>query len=82
MSEYDPPSPAELRAILQALGLSRSQAGKLADVTGNRIGKWCSAGAAMPYSVLFTIVSKHCNLPLSTANWRSEIKAIFEGQGE
>lgn len=78
MSVYDPPNPEELREILQTLGLSRSQAGKLADVTGNRIGKWCSAGAAMPYSVLFTIVAKHCNLQLSEADWRSEIKALFE----
>lgn len=82
MSVYDPPNPEELREILQTLGLSRSQAGRLADVTGNRIGKWCSTGAAMPYSVLFTIVAKHCNLQLSEADWRSEIKAIFERQGE
>ncbi|RVU81549.1 hypothetical protein EOL70_26275 [Leucothrix sargassi] len=73
MSDYVPPTPEELRALLQALGLSRSEAGKLADVTGNKIGKWCSGGA-IPYSVLFTIIAKHNGILLSAGSWRNELK--------
>lgn len=78
MSDYIPPSPDALREILHTLGLSRSQAGKLADVTGNRVGKWCSNGGAIPYSVLFTIFAKRCNLHVSPMDWRDEIKGCIE----
>lgn len=74
MSDYDPPSPDEFRQLLQDLELSRGQAGKLADVTGNRIGKWCSAGGgAVPFSVLFTIVARQRNIQLSPHLWRDEL---------
>ena len=73
MSEYVPPSPEELRLLLQDLGLSRSEAGKLADVTGNKIGKWCSGGA-IPYSVLFTIIAKSNGIKISADSWRNELK--------
>ena len=73
MSDYVPPSPEELRLLLQDLGLSRSQAGKLADVTGNKVGKWCSGGA-IPYSVLYTIFSKSLNIQVSAAGWRDELR--------
>mgnify|MGYP000454027810 CR=1 FL=1 len=74
MSDYVPPSPEELRLLLQDLGLSRSQAGKLADVTGNKVGKWCSGGA-IPYSVLFTIVTKSLDIKVSATGWRDELKS-------
>lgn len=73
MSEYIPPSPEELRSLLQDMELSRGEAGKLADVSGNKVGKWCSGGA-MPYSVLFTIVAKKYDLNISMADWREELR--------
>lgn len=73
MSEYIPPSPEELRSLLQEMGLSRSEAGKLADVSGNKVGKWCSGGA-IPYSVLFTIVARHFEIQVSKAGWKEELK--------
>jgi hypothetical protein len=77
MSDYDPPSPDEFRQLLQTLALSRGQAGKLADVTGNRVGKWCSAGGGtVPFSVLFTIVSRHLNIRISPLLWRDELANI------
>ena len=82
MTDYVPPTPEELRALLQAVGLSRSQAGKLADVTGNSVGKWCSSGGAIPYSVLFTIVAKSCNLQVSSIDWRGEIRGILDKSKE
>ncbi len=76
MSDYDPPSPEEFRELLQTLELSRGQAGKLSDVTGNRVGKWCNTGSgSIPFSVLFTIVARHKNLQLSPAMWRKEFKS-------
>lgn len=74
MSNYVPPTPEELRALLQNLGLSRSEAGKLADVSGNKIGKWCSGGA-IPYSVLFTIIAKSSDVQVTQADWRNELTA-------
>ena len=74
MSEYIPPSPEELRSLLQKMGLSRGEAGKLADVSGNKIGKWCSGGV-IPYSVLFTIIARHSKVQISEAGWREELKS-------
>lgn len=77
MSDYDPPSPDEFRELLQTLALSRGQAGKLAGVTGNRIGKWCSpGGGTVPFSVLYTIVSRGQNIGISPSLWRDELADI------
>lgn len=79
MSEYDPPSPDELRELLQVLELSRGRAGKLADVTGNRVGKWCSAGGgSVPFSVLFTVIARHQHLQVSPSLWRDELAATLK----
>ncbi len=79
MSDYIPPSSNELRELLQMIKLSRGQAGKLADVTGNRIGKWCSPnGGAIPYSVLFTVLARGCGLQVSPALWRDELTAFLK----
>jgi predicted transcriptional regulator len=75
MSDYISPSPEELKSLLYEIGLSRSETGKLADVTGNKIGKWCS-GDVMPYSVLFTIVAKSYKINISQKSWREEIASF------
>ena len=75
MSDYVPPSPEELKALLQVMALSRGQAGKLADVSGNKVGKWCSGGA-IPYSVLFTIIAKAADIQVSQVDWRSELSSL------
>lgn len=77
MSDYDPPSPDEFRELLQDLELSRGQAGKLADVTGNRVGKWCgTSGGTVPFSVLFTIVARQRNIRLTPHLWRDELAKV------
>lgn len=74
MSAYIPPSPEEVRALLKVLELSRGQAGRLANVSGGRVGKWCvSSDASMPYSVLFTVIARQLQLMVSPVNWRQEL---------
>ena len=70
---YKPPTTQELRDLLARLNLSRSQAGKLADVTGDKIGKWCAGKGQMPFSVLHTIINKSLAIDVSQGNWREEI---------
>ena len=70
---YKPPTPKELRDILAQLNLSRSQAGKLADVSGDKIGKWAAGKGQMPFSVLHTIINKSLAIDVSQGNWREEI---------
>ncbi len=70
---YQPPTPHELRNLLTQLNLSRSEAGKLADVSGDKIGKWCAGKGQMPFSVLHTIINKSIGENVSQSEWRSEI---------
>lgn len=71
---YQPPSPSEFKTLIhERLGLTRSQAGKLADVSGNKIGQWSAGKGQVPFSVLATIINQSMGVTISQENWRSEI---------
>ena len=78
MTDYVPPTSEGLREILQSIGLLQSQTGKLADGTGNTVGKWSSSSGTIPYSVLFTLMAKRCNLQLSSNEWRDKIWEMLD----
>jgi hypothetical protein len=70
---YDPPTPAELRALLSRWSLTGAAAGTAAGVTARQIRRYTGGDQAVPYGVLFTLAVKMQGVMISPPAWREEL---------
>lgn len=69
---YTPPTGAEARALLRALGLTGAAAGNLVGVDSRTVRRWTGGERPMPFASLYTILSRQAQLTVTPEHWRDE----------
>ena len=72
-SDYNPPTPDEVRRLLKVLELTGAEAGALLDVNSRQIRRYTSGDSIMAYTVLYTLLARTRRADVTPANWRSEL---------
>lgn len=75
---YTPPTGAEARALLKALGLTGAAAGNLVGVDSRTVRRWAGGERPMPFASLYTILSRQARLEVTPEHWRREVQPILE----
>jgi transcriptional regulator with XRE-family HTH domain len=70
---YTPPTGAEARALLKALGLTGAAAGNLVGVDSRTVRRWTGGERAMPFASLYTILSRQARLEVTPKKWREQV---------
>lgn len=76
-AEFSPPTTEEARAILDALGLSRAEAGALVASPPRTVHHW-RTDRAMSFPALYTLVHRARGVEVTPAGWRRELAPLLE----
>lgn len=77
---YVPPTPAEVRIILSALGLTGGQAAAISGLSDGRQVRKYTGGAdprSMSYPVLYTLLSRAAGRSITPDGWRDELSDLL-----
>ena len=76
---YQPPTPAEARALLDRWELTSERAGALLDYTGSGVRRWtCTTRGVhrpMPYSCLYVLACEVDAVRIRPGTWRDALLA-------
>jgi hypothetical protein len=77
---YEPPTPAEVGALLARAGLSCGPASVLLNVDRRQVQRWRSGETPMPYATLSALLSLAFNRqPGPPENWRGAAEDLLSG---
>lgn len=73
MSDYAPPTGAELRALLSRWRLSGAAAGALLDVHPRTVRRWTGDERPIPFAALYTLAHRAAGIGIEPAAWRETL---------
>ena len=72
-SAYTPPTGAEARALLKALGLTGAAAGALVGVDSRTVRRWTGGERPMPFASLYTLCGRQARINVAPEHWREQV---------
>ena len=72
-SEFQPPTPNELRALLKKWGATQRGAASVLCVNDRTMRRWMSGEARMTYTALYVLAHQLSGKTISASDWRDTL---------